>query len=67
MTTEINPKAAELRAKLLDAKAAHLRGKITAEQLHAIADEYIAFLKDYRKRSGKKFSIPSRAYLIRAI
>lgn len=67
MNNEINPDAIKHRTRLQNARKAYGRGEIDIDELHAAADEYIAFLKAYRKNSGKKFRIPSRAYLIRAL
>lgn len=57
----------QLRSKLIESKQAFGRGEITIEQLYAAADAYIAAIRDYAKRTGKRITIPSRAYLIRAV
>jgi len=54
------------QARIRKARARWLRGEITLEELYAIVDEYIAALKEYRRRTGKKFRIPSRGYILRA-
>lgn len=59
--------ALELRSKLLEAKKRYGRGEITIDALYATADAYIDALCQYQKASGKKFAIPSRGYLIRAL
>ncbi len=61
------PTAMQLRERLVEQRARYYQGGITIDQLHACADEYIAALKAYRKASGKRFSVPCRAYLIRAL
>jgi hypothetical protein len=63
----INADAMALRQQVVDARAAMNQGRITLDQLYAAADQYIAFLKAYKKTSGKRFVIPSRGYLIRAL
>ncbi len=57
----------ELRTKLIDAKRAFGRGEITIEQLYAAADAYIDAIKEFKKRTGARIAVPSRAYLIRAV
>lgn len=59
--------ALDLRDKLLEARRRFGRQEITVDELYAAADAYIAALKEYKKRSGKKFAIPSRSYVIRAL
>lgn len=59
--------ALELRSKLLEAKQQYGRGEITVDALYAVADAYIDALKAYKKASGKRLTIPSRGYLIRAL
>jgi len=56
-----------LRNDLIIAKQQYGQGLITIDDLYKKADDYIATLKDYRKKTGKKFTIPNRAYLIRAL
>ena len=43
------------------------KGEITLDALYAAADAYIAALRTYKRTSGKRFAIPSRSYLIRAL
>jgi hypothetical protein len=57
----------ELRQKLIESIHAFNRSEISPDDLYAIADAYIAALKEYAKRTKKKFRIPSRGYLIRAL
>ena len=57
----------ELRTQVIEAKQRFGRGEISVDDLYAAADAYIAALKTYKKATGKKLSIPSRAYLIRAL
>ena len=57
----------EYNTALKVAKAKYQAGEITIDELYAAADVYIKFLRDYKKRTGKRLSIPSRAYLIRAV
>ena len=59
--------ALELRQNLIDKRALFMQGKITVDELYKATDEYIEALKLYRKQSGKKFRVPTRAYLIRAL
>jgi len=59
--------ALELKTQLQQAKNRFHRGEISIDELYAAADAYIATLRAYRKQSGKKFRIPSRGYLIRAV
>lgn len=59
--------ALALRDRLIEAKQRWGRGEITTDELHAAADAYIDSLKAYKAATGKKLSIPSRAYLIRAL
>lgn len=61
------PTALELRQQLIVQRALYYQGAVTIEQLHACADRYIDALRAYRKASGKRFAIPCRAYLIRAL
>ena len=55
------------REQLKKAKALYSKGEITIDDLYAVADAYIVYLKEYKRKSGKKLTIPNRAYLIRAI
>lgn len=57
----------ELRNLLIEAKKQFGQGLITVDQLHAAADRYIESLKEYKRVKKVKLSIPSRAYLIRAL
>lgn len=57
----------ELRTQAIEAKQRFGRGEISVDDLYAAADAYIAALKTYKKATGKKLSITSRAYLIRAL
>lgn len=57
----------DLRSKLQAARAAHQQGQIDIDALYAVADEYIAALRAYKTRTGRRISIPSRAYIIRAV
>ena len=61
------PNALTLRNDLIIARAKHQQGAITTDELYQSADAYIAALREYKKRTGKKLTIPSRAYLIRAL
>lgn len=56
-----------LRNKLIATRMQYHNSEATIEQLFAAADDYIAALKAYKKASGKRFTIPSRSYLIRAL
>jgi len=56
----------ELKDRLVKAKDLYTMGKISIDDLYAAADAYIDALREYKKRTGKKFAIPSRGYLIRA-
>lgn len=58
--------ALKLKTALQTAKAQYHQGEIDLDALYAAADAYIASLKAYRKRTGKKFRLPSRGYIIRA-
>lgn len=57
----------ELRNQLIKAKKAFGRNEITINELHAAADKYIEALKKFKKEKKAKISIPSRAYIIRAL
>lgn len=57
----------ELRNKVIEAKKAFGRNEITVDELNAIADKYIEALKKFKKDKKAKITIPSRAYLIRAL
>ena len=57
----------DLHSKLIAARAAHQQGQIDLDTLYAVADEYIAALRAYKRRTGRRLSIPSRAYIIRAV
>ena len=61
------PSAIQLRDNVLTQRANYSRGLASLDDLYAAADAYIAALKAYRKASGKRFTIPSRAYLLRAL
>lgn len=64
----MNKTPLECRAALIAARREWGQGQITEAQLYAVADTYIEAIKAYKKRTGnKKLSIPTRAYLIRAI
>ena len=64
---ESKPDALTLRNDLIIARAQHAQGTITTDALYLKADAYIAALREYKKRTGKKLTIPSRSYLIRAL
>ena len=59
--------ALELKEKLLDAKSQYRQGAIDIDALYAAADAYIDALKAFKKRTKAKLTIPTRAYLIRAL
>jgi hypothetical protein len=56
-----------LRDAVILARARYHRGEISVDALYAAADAYIAELRAYKKRTGKRMSIPNRAYLLRAL
>ena len=58
--------ALELKQEFVQAIGHHERGEISIDDLYQCADRYIAALIAYKKKTGKRFNIPSRAYLIRA-
>lgn len=57
----------ELRDKLIESKRLYGQGLIGIDALYAAADEYIDALKAFKQRTKAKLSIPSRAYIIRAL
>ena len=57
----------ELREKVILARGRYNQGEITQEELYLAVDAYITALRAYKKRTGKQLSIPSRAYLLRAL
>jgi outer membrane protein assembly factor BamD (BamD/ComL family) len=60
--------AQEARNNLIYAKQKFGRNEITIDELYDTADAYIEAIREWKKRTGdKKFKIPSRGYLIRAI
>ena len=67
MQTHATASPIDLRSKLQAARAAHQHGQLDLDGLYAAADEYIAALRAYKKRTGRRISIPSRAYIIRAV
>lgn len=59
--------ALQLKTELRIAKDRYNRGEIPLADLYKAADAYADALRQYRKQTGKKFRIPSRAYLIRLV
>ena len=57
----------ELREKVIESKRLYGQGLIDVDALYAAADAYIEALKAFKKRTHAKLSIPSRAYIIRAL
>lgn len=57
----------ELRNQLKEVKKSFGRNEATEQQFIDAADQYISALKDYKKKTKAKISIPNRAYLMRAI
>ncbi len=57
----------DLRARVLDVRSAYQSGQCPIEALYTAADDYIAALREYKKRTGRKLTIPSRAYILRAL
>lgn len=57
----------DLRDKVIDLIHRQHRGEATVDDLYAAADAYIAGLRAYKKRTGKRLTIPGRSYLIRAL
>ena len=57
----------DMRDHVIAARSRFHRGEITLDDLYAVADRYIAALREYKKRTGKRLAIPSRAYLLRAL
>jgi hypothetical protein len=57
----------QARTNLIQVRSAFAAGTATISQLYEAADLYITALKAYKKASGKKVAIPSRAYVIRAL
>lgn len=62
---------AELRWAVIVARAAYQRREITLKVLYDIADIYrealAARAPEIRKKTGRRFHVPSRAYLLRAL
>lgn len=55
------------KAKMQEAKQKWGRGEITTGELYAVADEWIEYIREYKRTSGnKKLRVPSRSYLIRS-
>jgi hypothetical protein len=67
MIEQVQPTALTAREAMIAARARYYAGAGTEAEMNAAADAYIEALRVYRKLSGKKFSIPSRAYILRAI
>ena len=65
----INPSSPVMIARtgLLDAIARHKRAEIPTSELYAAADAYIAEIRAYGKRIGRKVPVPSRAGIIRQL
>lgn len=57
----------DLRNQVIEARQKYGRGEITVTELHTVADRYIESLKEYKRVKKVKLSIPSRAYLLRAL
>ena len=58
----------QYRVKLQEAKRLFGSGLIDIDALYAVADEYIAYIRAYKKSSkNKRLRIPSRGYLIRLV
>ena len=59
--------ALQLRDEVIKARAAHMNGTVTIDQLYAIVDQYIDAIMAYYKKTGKRKARPSRSYIIRAL
>ncbi len=57
----------ELKDKVIVVRNAYQHGQVPIEELYKATDAYIAALAEYKKRTKRRISIPSRAYLIRAL
>lgn len=55
----------ELRDEVFRARQAWGRGEITLEDLYQAVDAYIDSLRAFKKRTGKRLSIPGRHQVIR--
>lgn len=64
---EVNEKAIQMRAKMVTMKAAYLNQNCTYEQLAAVAQEYIDYMKEVRKSNPKlrNMRLPSIQEVIR--
>lgn len=49
------------------ARQQFMRGEISQHAMESMFDIYIDMLAEYRKASGKRFRLPTRGYLIRAL
>jgi hypothetical protein len=61
------PNLLVLKDRVRLARSAYQHGQAPQSTLDTAADAYIAALKAYKRRTGRKLSIPSRAYIIRAV
>ena len=55
----------ELLERFVLLRARYQRREVTLEAVYAAADEYIDSLKEYRRETGRKVPLPTRAALMR--
>lgn len=63
----MTPAISDARTHLIDTIRRHKRAEVSLEVLYAAADAYIAAIQAHAKATGRKFPIPRRGYLIRAL
>jgi hypothetical protein len=66
-TPTTTPSLLDLRARVIAVRGAQQHGQASIEDLYAAADAYIAALRQYKRRTGRRLTIPNRAYLLRAL
>jgi hypothetical protein len=61
----MNPEALKHRTAVSEARVKYAAGELTQDELHAVVDEYIAFIASkIGKAKAKRFT---RSYILRAL
>ena len=67
----MTPELSALRTKVITARAAYRRGEVTIQELEKAADDYIAGVvaraATLSPKIRRRFKVPSRAYVLRAL
>ena len=58
--------ALDLKFAAKAAQAQHARSEITTDELYTAVDAYIKAIREFKKRTKAKISIPSRGCILRA-